>query len=283
MVVDSLTLYRSKESEPAYHQLEDTYNSETVSESWNLKQSITDLHVGAKKVRKTMTEQIFKEKVRNIMFGGLDGVITTFAIVCAGIGMNLSDKEIFVVALASLFADAVSMGYGDFASSKMERNYYRQEYKLSQRIYRTNREIQIGHLTEHLSSQGISSEDAKLISSTMSRYEEVFVGEITRLRLDMSDPGSFVDILGGALATFISFIVVGCVPVVIFLIADLNEHSKAKKVPILSGMCMVMLFCLGAICAYYTKQRMILRGFETMLYGTTAAAVAYGIAHCANS
>ena len=76
MVVDSLTLYRSKEPEPAYHQLEDTYNSETVSESWNLKQSITDLHVGAKQVRKTMTEQIFKEKVRNIMFGGLDGVVT---------------------------------------------------------------------------------------------------------------------------------------------------------------------------------------------------------------
>ena len=44
------------------------------------------------------------------MFGGLDGIITTFAIVCAAVGAGMDDKAVIVMGLANLVADAISMG-----------------------------------------------------------------------------------------------------------------------------------------------------------------------------
>lgn len=233
------------------------------------------------KVAKTLGEQIFEEKVKNVMYGGLDGVITTFAIVCAGIGMQLTDKEIFIIALASLFADAFSMGYGDFVSSNMQRNYYVQEYDKSKRCYRVNHDQEVARFTDLLLAKGLDYEDATRISSTYSLYEDVFVNEITRLELDMDDPGSLLDIGLGAMATFMSFVVVGGIPIIVFCLADMNKTLKSYRIPILSVVCGIMLFCLGSICAHYTKQSRVYSGIETTLYGITAAAVAYAIAHFA--
>ena len=47
------------------------------------------------------------------MFGGLDGIITTFAIVSAAVGAGLGNKTVIVMGLANLVADAISMGLGD--------------------------------------------------------------------------------------------------------------------------------------------------------------------------
>jgi len=44
------------------------------------------------------------------VFGGLDGIITTFAIVCAAIGADLGHKTVIIMGLANLMADAISMG-----------------------------------------------------------------------------------------------------------------------------------------------------------------------------
>ena len=114
----------------------------------------------------------------NIIWHGFSAVkmyafeITTFAIVCAGIGMHLTDKEIFVVALASLFADAFSMGYGDFVSSNMQRNYYKQEYKKGQRRFKLNRDREIVKLTDLLTARGLDYEDARLVVTFNSKLLE---------------------------------------------------------------------------------------------------------------
>jgi len=265
----------------SYQALEDDDESETITEQW--RQTLTGLFESAQMAKKSFGQRVFTEKVKNIMYGGLDGVITTFAIVCAGIGMHLTDKEIFVVALASLFADAFSMGYGDFVSSKMQRNYFKQEYKKGQRRFKLNRDREIVKLTDLLTARGLDYEDARLVSSTFSTYEDIFLNEVTRLKLDVEDPGTIRDIASGAFATFVSFIIVGGIPIIIFICADLNKHSKNAKIPLFSCLCAFMLFILGAVCAHYTKQGRIFRGVETMLYGTTAAAVAYGIANWANA
>ncbi len=58
--------------------------------------------------------------IKSLVYGGLDGIITTFAIVCAAVGTSF----------ASLVADAMSMGLGDTLSegSEMaERDFIRRE------------------------------------------------------------------------------------------------------------------------------------------------------------
>ncbi len=55
--------------------------------------------------------------VKSIVFGGLDGVITTFSIVAASAGASLNVQTALLLGVSNLIADGISMGVGDFLSS----------------------------------------------------------------------------------------------------------------------------------------------------------------------
>ena len=61
--------------------------------------------------------------LKSIVYGGLDGIITTFAIVAGVAGAGLSASIILILGFANLIADGISMAAGDFLSSKTEDEY----------------------------------------------------------------------------------------------------------------------------------------------------------------
>ena len=54
------------------------------------------------------------------VYGGVDGLVTTFAIVTASIGIGASSGVILVLGVANVLADAWSMGSSDYLSSHAE-------------------------------------------------------------------------------------------------------------------------------------------------------------------
>ena len=60
--------------------------------------------------------------VKSLVFGGLDGIITTFAVVAASKGGSLSTEIVLLMGFANLFADGLSMGFGDFCPVKRSMN-----------------------------------------------------------------------------------------------------------------------------------------------------------------
>jgi VIT1/CCC1 family predicted Fe2+/Mn2+ transporter len=56
--------------------------------------------------------------VKSLVFGGLDGIITTFAVVAASVGGSLNSDVILLMGFANLIADGLSMGFGDYLSSQ---------------------------------------------------------------------------------------------------------------------------------------------------------------------
>ena len=60
------------------------------------------------------------DRVKTLLFGGLDGIITTFAVVAGAGGGGLSAGVVLIMGFSSLVADALSMGVGDALSSKAE-------------------------------------------------------------------------------------------------------------------------------------------------------------------
>ena len=61
--------------------------------------------------------------IKSIVFGGMDGIITTFAVVAGAVGGGLGTEVILILGFSSVFADAVSMGVGDALSTKSENEY----------------------------------------------------------------------------------------------------------------------------------------------------------------
>lgn len=61
------------------------------------------------------------------MFGGLDGILTSFAIVAGSAGAQLSVPAVLAIGISNVLADALAMGVGEYLSSKSEEEYTREE------------------------------------------------------------------------------------------------------------------------------------------------------------
>jgi len=60
--------------------------------------------------------EVIKRNIPNIIYGSLDGIITTFAIIAGVVGAKQNIKIAFILALANLLADGFSMGVSSYES-----------------------------------------------------------------------------------------------------------------------------------------------------------------------
>jgi VIT1/CCC1 family predicted Fe2+/Mn2+ transporter len=62
-----------------------------------------------------------------ITYGGIDGIITTTAVIAGSMGIGLQPHVIIVLALSSMIADGISMAVGSY-QSEMTRPYQKNKY-----------------------------------------------------------------------------------------------------------------------------------------------------------
>lgn len=61
-----------------------------------------------------------EDYLSEFVYGGLDGVVTTFAVVAGATGARFDTKVVLVLGFANLIADGFSMGVGSYLSTKSE-------------------------------------------------------------------------------------------------------------------------------------------------------------------
>lgn len=64
--------------------------------------------------------QHFEDYLGEFVYGGIDGAVTTFAVVAGATGARFDTKVLLVLGFANLIADGFSMGVGSYLSSKSE-------------------------------------------------------------------------------------------------------------------------------------------------------------------
>lgn len=62
----------------------------------------------------------FEDYLSEFVYGGIDGAVTTFAVVAGATGARFDTKIILVLGFANLIADGFSMGVGSYLSTKSE-------------------------------------------------------------------------------------------------------------------------------------------------------------------
>jgi len=63
-------------------------------------------------------QQAHGQYIKSAVFGGLDGIVTTFAVVAGVAGASLSPGIVLIMGFANLVADGLSMAIGDYLSTK---------------------------------------------------------------------------------------------------------------------------------------------------------------------
>ena len=63
------------------------------------------------------------EYLKSAIYGGLDGVVNTLAIIIGGIGSNTPPNHIIAIGMSAIIGDGIGMGLGDYLSAKSEKQF----------------------------------------------------------------------------------------------------------------------------------------------------------------
>jgi VIT1/CCC1 family predicted Fe2+/Mn2+ transporter len=211
--------------------------------------------------------------IGDLVYGGLDGIVTTFAIVSGVAGAALGAGIILILGLANLLADGLSMAAGAYLSSKSEREYYQRE--------RAREAWEVDHapegerieLIEIYRAKGYEPEEAERLVEIQTRDRERWIDTMMVDELGLL-PDERKPLLS-ALATFAAFVVAGSVPLSVYLVGLAVPIAPAVAFPasfVLSGLA---LFGLGAAKVLVTERNWFRSGLEMLLVGGLAAGVAY--------
>jgi VIT1/CCC1 family predicted Fe2+/Mn2+ transporter len=211
--------------------------------------------------------------IGEMVYGGLDGIITTFAVVSGVAGAQLGVNVVLILGLANLFADGFSMATGAYLSSKSEQEYYERELEREAWEVEHFPEGEKAELYEVYRTQGYPEEDAARMVEIKTRNPKLWVKammvEELGLLPDERNP------LRNGLATLISFVVAGSVPLLVYLLGMFIAIPETVSFPaslVLSGLA---LFGLGAAKVLVTQRNAIVSGLEMLIVGGLAAGVAY--------
>ena len=215
------------------------------------------------------------EYIGDIVYGGLDGIITTFAVVSGVVGAKLGANIILILGLANLLADGFSMAVGAYLSKRSEQEYYQREREREAWEVEHFPEGERLELIALYEMQGYSPDEASQMVEIISRDKErwvdaMMVDELGLLR-DDSNP------LKNGLATFGAFAIAGIVPLLVYVVGLFISIPGTSAFAISVALSGVALFALGAGKVLLTGLSWWRSGLEMLLVGGLAAGVAYGI------
>ena len=213
--------------------------------------------------------------IKSIIYGGLDGIITTFAVVAGVAGASLEPSIVLILGFANLIADGISMAIGDFLSTRAEQEYQSSEREREEWEVENYPEGEMQEMVELYQAKGVSRADAEAMVGILSKNRKAWVDVmmVEELGIISSDESP----MRNAVATFLSFAVFGFVPLVAFVLGafiPFIQNSSFLFASILTGL---TLFVLGALKTSITSRSWIRSGLEMLLVGGAAAAAAYGI------
>lgn len=209
----------------------------------------------------------------DLVYGGLDGVVTTFAVVSGVAGASLGAEVILILGLANLLADGFSMASGAYLSTKSGREYYRKEYEREMWEVENFPDGERAELQELYQARGYSEDEARQLVDLHSRDKERWVRammvEELRMLPDERSP------MGSALATLAAFVVAGALPLLVFLAGLFTPIPVFTSLIASVALAGLALFVLGASKVFVTEGRPIRSGLEMLGIGGLAAGVAY--------
>lgn len=208
-----------------------------------------------------------------MVYGGLDGIITTFAVVSGVAGAQLGMPVILILGLANLFADGFSMATGAYLSTKSEHEYYRKEWEREAWEVEHFPDGERAELREVYVRRGYTEDEARQLVDIQSREPNRWVKAMMIDELGMMEDESKPLING--LVTFGSFVIAGAVPLIIYLLGLAFSISPNAAFPISIALSGLALFGLGAAKVLVTKLNPIRSGLEMLIVGGLAAGVAY--------
>jgi VIT1/CCC1 family predicted Fe2+/Mn2+ transporter len=211
----------------------------------------------------------------SLVYGGLDGIITTFAIVSGVAGAELGARVILILGIGNLLADGFSMGTGAYLSTKSEREYYDRQARLQLLEIERFPDGQRAELKARFLNHGYTQEEADRLVEVQTREPARWVNAMLIEEHGMIKSDS--DPLHNAVATFLAFVLAGSIPLAVYFAGLVTPIAAGTSFRVSLVLSAFALFGVGAAKVFVTGLNPLRSGLEMLLVGSGAAVVAYTI------
>jgi VIT1/CCC1 family predicted Fe2+/Mn2+ transporter len=207
--------------------------------------------------------------LRDWIYGGVDGSVTTFAVVTGVVGAQLSPWVILVMGFANLFADGFSMAASNFLGTRAEHDDLKRLEAIENRHIDLAPEGEREEVRQIYLNKGFAGDDlervVELVTSDRERWVKTMLTEEYGLPQEVRSPWR------AAMSTFSAFLICGLIPLLPFLLG--TERAVLLSVLLTGG----VFFSIGSVRSRWSTSSWWYSGVSTLLVGAAAAALAYVI------
>jgi vacuolar iron transporter family protein len=236
--------------------------------------STTSEHLMSYSLEHSHTEQAIRDRLargsrsnylRDWIYGGIDGAVTTFAIVSGVVGADLSPTALLILGFANLLADGFAMAASNYIGTKSERDQYDRALGIEQKHIALVPDGEREEIRQIFEGKGFTGDDLArvvgVITSDLALWAKTMAMEEYGLSPTIRSP------VLAALSTFAAFILCGCVP----LVSYLSPGGLPASVAATSA----TFFGVGAIKSLWSPAGWLRSGMETLCIGIGAAGLAF--------
>ena len=205
--------------------------------------------------------------LRDWIYGGIDGSVTTFAVVTGVSGAELSTRIILVLGIANLLADGFSMAASNVLGTRTERQETEALHARERRHIRDHPDGEREEVRQIFAAKGFAGDDLEravgIVTADEERWIAFMLGEEYGLARDLRSPSA------AAMATFGAFVLCGLVPLLPFVLRLPQAFTLSV---VMTG---IAFFAIGSARSRWLLLSWWRAGLETFAMGAIAAAIAY--------
>jgi VIT1/CCC1 family predicted Fe2+/Mn2+ transporter len=209
--------------------------------------------------------------IREIVFGGQDGLISTTTLV-AGIAATTTQNIVVLVAGAiATVAGALSMAVGSYLASRAQRQLYEAELASEQQEIAGKPGEETAELLAALIGRGMARRDAIEIVRRMAAHPGLMLDLLGVFELGLI-PEGLGSPIRDAIVTGVAFIAGSAIPLVPFFVLQVE-----RGLIVTMALALLTLFMLGVVKARLSGRPWLISGLEVVGLGGAAGALGYAL------
>ncbi|MBT8255313.1 MAG: VIT1/CCC1 transporter family protein [Bacteroidia bacterium] len=216
--------------------------------------------------------QKYEAYLGEFVYGGIDGCVTTFAVVAGAVGAGLDSAIIIVLGFANLLADGFAMSVGAFLSARSEKDNYNKHKMVEYWEVDNLPEVEKEEIRDIYRAKGFEGDlleqVVEVITSDKDRWVDVMMKEELQMMEETKSP------LKMGAVTYFSFILIGLIPLLTY-VWDYFNPIDGNLFFIASSLTAIGFIIVGIFKTYVTETKLWKGVLETLALGAIAALVSY--------
>ena len=210
-----------------------------------------------------------KGRIREVVFGGQDGLLSTMLLVTALAVGDIGNTAVLIGGLAGALAGMVSMATGAFLGSRAEQDLQRSEIEKEAQELQEHPAEELAELVVLYQREGLSFKEAQGVADHIAADKDLWLRTMIEKELGLSAEIT-TNPVKDALVMGVAFIAGAIIPVLPYFFDDGGIAITSSV-----SATLVALFGLGMLKGRIVRKSTLLQGLEILAIGGVAVGVGW--------